>query len=387
MIRTGLDILAAESGVKLRGRRTGLLANPSSVTGDFRPAADVLSGCGANLICLFGPQHGWWGETQANMIEWESFTHPSLGIPVHSLYGAHREPQQEALRGLDLVVIDLPDIGARPYTYLWTALLMMRRCAEAGIAVLVVDRPNPLGGTAVEGPLLGDDFHSFVGLYPLSMRHGLTIGEALTMMNESEGAGCSLEIVKMEGWDRSMLFPETGLPWVPPSPNMPAPETAFVYPGIVMLEATNISEGRGTTRPFEVIGAPWIDPFEYAAALSKTGLEGIIFRPLRFKPTWDKYDETVCGGVQLHVTDPLLFSPVRCGAVTIATAATLYPEFFTWKEPPYEYEDLLAPIDILSGDSRLRETIDGNTRLEELFGEWKADEELFGQRRKPYLLY
>jgi uncharacterized protein YbbC (DUF1343 family) len=321
------------------------------------------------------------------MIEWEDFTHPTLGIPVHSLYGAHREPQREALEGLDLVVIDLPDVGARPYTYLWTALLMLRRCAEEGIGVLVLDRPNPIGGTSVEGPLLGDDFRSFVGLYPLLMRHGLTMGEALAMMNDSEGTGCDLEVVKMEGWKRPMLFPETGLPWIPPSPNMPTPGTALVYPGIVMLEATNLSEGRGTTKPFEIIGAPWIDPFDYAAALSEWGLEGIIFRPLRFEPTWDKYDETVCGGVQLHVNDPARFSPVRCGAAVIAVAAALYPEFFTWKEPPYEYEELLAPIDILSGDSLLRETIDAGGDLEELFGAWKTDEELFLKRREPYLLY
>jgi uncharacterized protein YbbC (DUF1343 family) len=347
----------------------------------------MLRSCGIRIERIFGPQHGVWGDTQANMIEWNGFTHPSLGVSVVSLYGERREPRPEELHGLECVVIDLPDVGARPYTYLWTSVLMMRSCAQSSIEVVVLDRPNPIGGEGVEGSLLRNECRSFVGLYPLPMRHGLTIGEALAMINAREGIRCDLHVVAMSGWKRKMHFAETGQPWVLPSPNMPNPGTALVYPGTVLLEGTNISEGRGTTRPFEIVGAPWIEPEILAEALASFELNGVSFRPLRFSPTWDKYEHSLCGGVQLHITDPSAFRPVRCGAALIATAARLYPQHFRWSEPPYEYEHNLPPIDVISGSAALRETVDAGGNLSPLFEAWRKDEERFEQERKPYLLY
>ena len=387
VVKTGCDIIGTESCRRLKGKRVGLLVNPASVTRTLRSTIDILLSNGIRLGRLFGPQHGLQGNTQANMIEWEGFTHPALGIPVYSLYGEHRAPSRQMLDGLECVVIDLPDVGARPYTYLWTSLLMIRACAESGIEVVVLDRPNPIGGATVEGMLLAEEYQSFVGLFPLPMRHGLTIGEALAMMNAKGAIGCELRVVKMEGWNRTMLFDDTALPWVFPSPNMPTLDTALVYPGTVMLEGTNISEGRGTTKPFEIIGAPWIEPHAFAAEVSAYGLRGVFFRPLHFSPTWDKYANELCGGIQVHVTDRKRFQPVRCGATIIATAKRLFARHFQWREPPYEYEFELPPIDIISGSPALRETIDSGSDLSSLFEAWEQDEKRFRAERKPFLLY
>lgn len=387
VVKTGCDTISTDSCRRLKGKRVGLLVNPASVTRRFQSTTDVLVSNGIRLERLFGPQHGLRGNTQANMIEWEGFTHPALGIPVYSLYGEHRAPSRQMLDGLECVVIDLPDVGARPYTYLWTSLLMMRECAKSGIEVVVLDRPNPIGGAAVEGMLLVEEYQSFVGLFPLPMRHGLTIGEALAMMNAQGAIGCELHTVKMEGWNRAMLFDDTTLPWVLPSPNMPTPDTALVYPGTVLLEGTNISEGRGTTKPFEIIGAPWIEPHAFAAEVTSHGLRGVSFRPLQFSPAWDKYAHELCGGIQVHVTDRKRFQPVRCGAAIIAAAKRLSPDSFRWKEPPYEYEFELPPIDVISGNPTLRETIDSGSDLSSLFEAWEQDEKRFRAERKPFLLY
>ncbi len=387
VVETGCDCMLGESCGSLAGKRVGLLANPASVARSLAPTLEVLLGCGVRVERIFGPQHGIRGDTQANMIEWEGFTDPSSGIPVHSLYGARRSPERGELDGLDCVVIDLPDVGARPYTYLWTSLLMTRACAAAGVEVVVLDRPNPIGGDAVEGALLDERFRSFVGLFPLPMRHGLTIGEALAMMNAREGAGCSLRVVRMRGWSRGMHFDETGQPWVLPSPNMPAPDTALVYPGTVLLEGTNLSEGRGTTKPFEIVGAPWIEPRPFAAALASSGLGGVAFRPLNFTPAWDKHANELCGGVQIHVTDRRAFRPVRCGAAILAAAARLHRGRFRWSDPPYEYEYGRPPIDIISGSAALREAIDAGDDLVRLFDGWRADEERFHADRERFLLY
>jgi uncharacterized protein YbbC (DUF1343 family) len=387
MIRTGCDILASENCARLSGLRTGLLSNPASVDGGLRHVIDIVGGSYARLSCLFGPQHGLKGDTQANMIEWRGYTHPRLGIPVHSLYGDSREPDAAVLEKLDAVVIDLPDIGARPYTYLWTAALMMRACAATGTKVVVLDRPCPIGGSRVEGSILDMAYASFVGLHPLPMRHGLTIGEALRLINGSGAARCELEIIEMEGWARGMYFGETGLPWVLPSPNIPTPETALVYPGMVLLEATNVSEGRGTTRPFEIMGAPWIDPEALAGRLAARCGGGAIFRPLDFRPAFDKYAGELCGGVQIHVTDRDSFNPVRCAALALGEIAVMYPGHFEWLPPPYEYERKLMPVDILSGDSSLRETIGRGEGVEGLFARWLDDERRFEREREPWLFY
>ncbi len=387
MVETGCDMISEESRAVLAGRRVGILVNPASVSRFLAPTLEVLLECGVRVERIFGPQHGIRGNTQANMIEWEGFTDPASGIPVHSLYGARRSPERGELDGLDCVVIDLPDVGARPYTYLWTSLLTMRACAAAGVEVVVLDRPNPIGGDAVEGALLDERFTSFVGLFPLPMRHGLTIGEALAMINSREGAGCSLRVVRMRGWSRGMHFDETGQPWVLPSPNMPAFDTALVYPGAVLLEGTNLSEGRGTTKPFEIVGAPWIEPRAFAAELASFGLGGVAFRPLHFTPAWDKFANELCGGVQIHVTDRRAFRPVRCGAAIVAAAAGLSRGRFRWSDPPYEYERDKPPIDIISGSAALRETIDAGDGLDRLFDDWRTDEERFRADRERFLLY
>ncbi|MBU8921654.1 MAG: DUF1343 domain-containing protein [Bacteroidales bacterium] len=391
MIRTGCDILATEGFLRLRGKKTGLLSNPASVCHDLTHIIDRSLENNIRLICLFGPQHGLKGDTQANMIEWEGYVHPKVSIPVHSLYGKTRVPTTEMLAGLDTVLIDLPDIGARPYTYIWTAALMVKECARLGISVMVADRPNPLGGTMVEGQVLSDEYRSFVGLYPLTLRHGMTIGEILSMINTTEDFGCDLEIVKMEGWTRDMSWNDTGQPWVLPSPNMPTPDTAIVYPGMVFLEATNISEGRGTTRPFEILGAPWIDGKKLAETILETGVEGAGFRPMEFIPAWDKYEKELCGGIQIHVTDPDVFRPVRTTTKLIQTIARLYPDRFEWLDPPYEYDEIHMPIDILSGGPQLRKAVDAaaaqTEELNTLFDLWGNDEEEFIKTRSPFLLY
>jgi uncharacterized protein YbbC (DUF1343 family) len=382
---TGCDILAGggleESAV------VGLLANAASVSSSFIHVKDIIADSSLDLSRIFGPQHGFTGHTQANMIEWEGYRDNSLGIPVYSLYGRARQPQPEMLEGLDTVIIDLPDIGARPYTYIWTALLMMQSCAAAGIKIVVLDRPNPVGGTKIEGPLLEKGFHSFVGLYPLPLRHGMTLGEILSMINSGSDRKCELEIVRMQGWERRMYFADTGLPWIPPSPNIPTPESALLYQGMVLLEGTNISEGRGTTKPFEIFGAPWIEPGELVSSLNSRRLPGAVFRPVLFQPTFDKYSCQNCGGAQIHVTDPELFQPVRCAVSVILAAATIYPERFRWTDPPYEYEEEKAPIDILYGADTLRKMIGEGGDLDTIAGSWGRGEREFAKKREEYLLY
>jgi uncharacterized protein YbbC (DUF1343 family) len=387
MVRTGCDILN-DGGYSLPvGAKVGLLANQSSVSSRLGHTAGIIDGSGSELACLFGPQHGPAGLTQANMIEWEGYTDPHFGIPVYSLYGETRSPLPVMLEGLDLVVVDLQDIGARPYTYIWTALLMMRACAAAGVGLIVLDRPNPIGGTEVEGPMLETGYESFVGLWPLPMRHGMTIGEILLAINGTDPDPCSLEIVKMEGWQRDMLFQGTALPWVMPSPNIPTPETALVYPGMVMLEGTNISEGRGTTRPFELTGAPWIDRMELTLALESAGVPGAAFRPALFRPTFDKYAGEDCGGTQIHITDPGTFRPVLCAVAILKAAAELYPDRFAWLDPPYEYEMEKLPIDILYGGPGLRESLAGGMTAEEISAGWDDELDRFLESRSGWLLY
>ena len=387
MVRTGCDILSGGKYALPTGARIGLLTNQASVSASLVHTADTIARSDAELACFFGPQHGLSGLTQANMIEWEGYTDPRLGIPVHSLYGETRSPLPETLEKLDIVLIDLQDVGARPYTYIWTALLMMRACAVAGIDMIVLDRPNPLGGIEVEGPVLEGGYESFVGLWPLPLRHGMTIGEILLGINREESEPCALEIIKMKGWKRDMLFNDTGLPWVMPSPNMPTPDTALVYPGMVLLEGTNISEGRGTTRPFELSGAPWIDPLEFSFALGATGVPGAVFRPAVFGPTFDKYAGEECGGVQVHVTDPASYRPVLCAVAVIRAAAELYPDSFAWLDPPYEYETEKLPIDIIYGGPGLREGIGGGMTAEDIASSWKRPLDRFLESRAGLLIY
>ncbi|MDO9693849.1 MAG: DUF1343 domain-containing protein [Candidatus Latescibacteria bacterium] len=377
-ILTGLDVLVERDFAPLRGRRVGLLCHPASVDGRLRHAAPLLRAApGADLRCLFGPQHGLRGETQDNMVEWRGFADPATGLPAYSLYGEHRKPTAAMLADLDLLVIDLQDVGARYYTFIWTMLLCLEACSEQGKAVLVLDRPNPLGD-AREGNVLDPAFRSFVGLEPLPMRHGLTIGELARLFRRRRGLDVDLTVIGCRGLDPGAWFDETGLPWVLPSPNMPTLDTAAVYPGMCLLEGTELSEGRGTTRPFEIFGAPWLVPERLADRLADDDLPGVRLRPLHFEPTFQKHHGRLCGGLQLHVTDRRAFRPVLTAVAVLCAARALWPDDFRWKEPPYEYETVKPPIDILAGGRGLREGVDAGAAPRDLVGGWDAELRRFG---------
>ena len=351
-VRLPIDHLDELWPAKLRGARVGALLHPASVSATLVHSSRILERHNGELFKLaafFGPQHGFLGQTQDNMIEWQGYVHPRLGIPVYSLYGEHREPSAEMLRGLDVLLVDLQDIGTRYYTFIWTLYLVMKACAAAGVHVVVCDRPNPINGVTTEGPMLNPDYRSFVGLHPLPVRHAQTIGELARQFRDEAFANCELTVLPMAGWKRAMWFDETGLRWVMPSPNMPTLETAAVYAGMCLLEGTNISEGRGTTRPFEIFGAAFIDGEELACSLNASGLPGVYFRENYFQPTFHKFAGELCGGAQLHVTDRDVFQPFATGLAIIRHIRERYPNYFEWKPPPYEYEYHRLPIEVLLG--------------------------------------
>lgn len=363
----GIDRLLTDHTHLIRGRRIGLLCNQATVTTSFVPLLDALLSRSRELECevvaVFGPQHGIWGHTQDNMIEWEGYSDPRTGLPFYSLYGERREPQPNWLEGIDLFVADLPDIGSRYYTFIWTLGLCMRACERADIPVLVLDRPNPIGGARAEGFVLNPEFSSFVGLHPMPQRHGMTLGEIAQMFFQTGFARPELEVLRVVGWDRADFLDRTGIPWVMPSPNMPCLETALVYPGACLIEGTLLSEGRGTTRPFEIVGAPYIDGWRLAETLNRIGLPGVVFRPYQFLPTFQKHHDKVCQGVFTHVTDRQAFRPVLTTAALLLEVAQAYPDDFGWLPPPYEYEVERMPIDILAGHSFLREAVEGRGNL------------------------
>lgn len=337
---------------ELRGASIGALLHPASITATFEPTLRVLereNGKLFRLAALFGPQHGFRGETQDNMIEWSSYEDPRLRIPVHSLYGQHREPTAEMLDGLDVLLIDLQDIGTRYYTFIWTLFLCMQACERAGVRVVVLDRPNPINGIDIEGPLLNIEYRSFVGLHSIPVRHAKTIGELAKQFREERFRNCALTVLPMHRWERGMWFDQTGLPWIMPSPNMPTLDTATVYGGMCLLEGTNISEGRGTTRPFEVFGAPWIEPETLTAELNRRRLPGVHFRETFFQPTFNKFAGEICGGAQLHVINRGSFRPFQTGIEVIRCIRRIGAKFFQWKQPPYEYEYERLPIEVLLG--------------------------------------
>ena len=336
--------------------------NQASVDRRLQSAAEVLSEAyPSRLTSLFSPQHGPWGAQQANMIESPHDRHPVLGIPIHSLYSETRRPTPGMLDGLECLVVDLQDVGTRVYTFTWTVTYCLEACAEAGIPVVILDRPNPLGGNEVEGPRLDPRFASFVGRAAIPMRHGLTIAELSLYLNQAMQIDAEIEVVPMRGWSREMQFDDTGRPWIPPSPNLPTLQSVRLYPGQVLLEGTNLSEGRGTTTPFELVGAPFIDEFALASRLQEHGLPGVEFRPCRFRPGWDKWAGCDCGGVALHVVDVGEFRPCRTTLEVMATVKALWPDRFEWSQPPYEYETEKMPIDILSGSDQLRERLDAGS--------------------------
>jgi uncharacterized protein YbbC (DUF1343 family) len=347
-----LDHLSELWPNKFRGARIGALLHPASVSSNVEHASRILerhSGDLFHLAAFFGPQHGFLGQTQDNMVEWKSYEHPRLHIPVHSLYGEYREPTAEMLRGLDVLLIDLQDIGSRYYTFVWTLYLSMRACETCGIAVVVLDRPNPINGVTTEGPILDPNYTSFVGMHPLLVRHGRTIGELAQQFRDEAFPNCEVSVLPIKQWERAMWFDQTGLPWVMPSPNMPTLDTATVYPGMCLFEGTNISEGRGTTRPFEIFGAPFIDAEKLCTVLNNQKLPGVFFRENYFQPTFQKFAGQLCGGAQIHVIDRECFQPFQTGLEIIRKIRAFYRDQFAWKQPPYEYETEKLPVEILLG--------------------------------------
>jgi uncharacterized protein YbbC (DUF1343 family) len=345
-----LDHLSELWPEKFRGAHIGALLHPASVSAKLEHASRILERHGGNLFRLsvfFGPQHGFLGQTQDNMVEWKSYEHPRFRIPVYSLYGEHREPTADMLKDVDVLLVDLQDIGARYYTFIWTMYLCMRACEKAGIEVVVLDRPNPITGVTTEGPLLDPNYKSFVGLHPIPVRHAKTIGELARQFRDEAFPQCRLSILPMKSWDRQMWLDQTGLPWVMPSPNMPTLDTATVYPGMCLLEGTNISEGRGTTRPFEIFGAPFIEAERLCRELNASKLPGVFFRENYFQPTFHKFASELCSGAQLHIIDRNAFQPFQTGIEIIRMLRKL--EQFAWKQPPYEYEWKRLPIEVLIG--------------------------------------
>ncbi len=349
----------------LRGKRLGALLHPASIDANLHHTLETLLALNGNcfqLSALFGPQHGIKGHTQDNMIEWEGSTDPELGIPVYSLYGKTREPSAEMLSHIDVLFVDMQDVGARYYTFIWTLFLCMKACEKANIPVIVLDRPNPIGNE-VEGPLLDLNYSSFVGLWKLPIRHGKTIGEIAKQFQAECFPHSELYVMEMDGYQPGMWFDETGLPWVMPSPNMPTLDTATVYPGMCLFEATNVSEGRGTTRPFELFGAPFIDAPKLVHYLNGLKLPGVYFRENYFMPTFHKGAGQICGGAQIHVTDRNIFKPFDTAIRILRYLFHVYPSDFAWKAPPYEYEFEKLPIDILLGSGTFRRDLIENGEL------------------------
>ena len=386
-VTLGIERLLGAERRLIEGRRVGLVCNPASIDRGFQHSVDLIMGDPrVTLGAIFGPQHGFRADLQDNMIETPHAQDARRQVPIYSLYSEVREPSSEMLAGLDALVIDIQDVGTRVYTFIYTMANCMRAAARHRLPVIVCDRPNPVNGRDIEGNLLDEAYASFVGQFPMPMRHGMTIGELAQLFNGAFGIGCNLHVVKMEGWRREMFYDETALPWILPSPNMPTLDTAVVYPGAVLFEGTQLSEGRGTTRPFELIGAPWIDGEALAGAMNARRVPGVHFRPVFFEPTFQKHAKKTCGGVQLHVTDRDAFRPLRAAVELIAEFQAQDPSRFAWREPPYEYEHDKMPIDILYGSPALREAIASGT-VDRLVAGWARDEEQFKQVRAPYLLY
>ena len=371
----------------LQGRTIGLVCNPASIDASFRHVVDRAAAGGVEVGAIFGPQHGFHSDLQENMIESPHARDARRNVPVYSLYSETREPTAEMLAGLDALVIDLQDVGTRIYTYIYTMANCMVAARKHGLPVIVCDRPNPIGGDTVEGPMLHSGFESFVGQFPIPMRHGMTIGELARLFNDRFGINAKLEVVKMQNWSRDLYADATGQPWVLPSPNIPTLEAAIVYPGTVLLEGTNISEGRGTTKPFELVGAPWAEPQTISNALNGLGLPGVQFRPAMFEPTFHKHAAKSCGGCQIHVTNRATFRAVETGVAVIAAFRAAGPGGFEWRNPPYEYEHVKPPIDILYGSSALRDGLERGETAATLAAAAAAETAEFADVREKYLLY
>lgn len=395
---TGLEVLLGEKLDLLAGRRVGVLCHPASVDSHVVHIVDALAAAKVKLTRLLGPEHGIRGEAQ-DMIGVGGERDGRTGIPVVSLYGDSVEslaPSPEVLADMDVLVVDLQDVGARYYTFIWTMALCMQGAARAGISVIVLDRPNPIGGTAIEGGEVRPGAESFVGLGSIPIRHGLTIGEVARLVAAgmpwggerfAQPLACDLQVVAMRGWRRGDHFAATSLPWVLPSPNLPTPDTALVYPGLCLIEGTNVSEGRGTTRPFEIIGAPFIDGYRLAERLAADRLPGVRFRPLTFRPTFHKFAGQVCGGVQIHVVDRAAFRPYLSGVAILRALFALGGDAFRWRTERYEFVSDRPAIDLLTGGDEVRRGIEAGKSIDELRATWSEAEAAFAERRRGILLY
>ena len=384
----GLEIFLQNPPAWAATASLGLLCHPPSVDRTFQPAPELVAHrFPGRLQMLFSPQHGLKGEKQDNMISSPDFEDPLLKIPVVSLYGPRLDPPREALDKIDVLLVDLQDVGTRVYTYGATLAKVMAAAGKIGVKVVVLDRPNPIGGLQVEGNLLRPDWASFVGPYPLPMRHGFTLGELARYYNATQGLGSDLEVIPARGWRRGDYFDATDLPWIMPSPNLPTLEAVIVYPGQVLLEGTNLSEGRGTTRPFELFGAPFLEPRRLLHELRAIPLPGVVLREVAFEPTFHKWAGEPCHGFQLHVTERLAFKPYYTTLALLWVIRRLYPEQFDWRQPPYEYETERLPIDLLTGDAAIRAGLDGGRPLVELEASWQPDLQIFIETSRQFWLY
>ncbi len=382
-VKTGLDVLLAEGLAMLRGRRVGLVTNPTGVTHDLTPNVTALLDAGVNVVALFGPEHGFDSSVQDALAVGEE-RDEATGLTIHSLYGVTEKPTPEMLAGLDMLLFDVQDVGVRFYTYPWTMALCMAAAAENGLPIVVLDRPNPIRGDVCEGPVLLHGFESFVGMYPVPLRYGLTIGELAGLLNQEFKIDADLMVVKMQGWRRGMWYGDTGLPWVQPSPNLPTLDTTVVYPGTCLVEGTTLSEGRGTTRPFELIGAPWLDGARLAAILNSRGLPGVRFRAAAFTPTFDKFSSGLCRGVQVHVVDRARIRPIETGLHLLSAAREVAPDDFAWRPA---IDDRRLHFDLLIGNAWVREALDEGVPVADIVARWQPDLERWRELQRRYVLY
>ncbi len=386
-VNLGLENLKHCPPPALQGCRLGLLANPASVDSQFTHALAAISGLfPGQLTAIFSPQHGFYAEKQDNMIESDHGMEPDLNIPIYSLYSSTRTPDYRMLADIDTLVVDIQDVGTRVYTFIYTISLCMEAAARMNKQVVVLDRPNPIGGCQVEGNVLDPSAASFVGRFPIPMRHGMTVGEICQFFNQEFSLGCDLTIVPMTGWKRSMYWQDTGLTWIPPSPNLPTPLSCMVYPGQVIFEGTNISEGRGTTLPFELFGAPFMDTSQMGPVLNRM-VSGAWFRPVWFQPTSGKWQDQVCKGFHIHVTDKTAFKPYAASLLALQLIIRYHPDAFAFKQPPYEYEYERLPMDLILGDKTIRECVTALADIKTLEDCWQRDLSTFKAISRNYYLY
>lgn len=388
-VKTGLENLIESSRPDLEKKRLGLLCNPASVNFGLRHARDLLNGRFPGQVkALFSPQHGFFAEKQDNMIESDHLKDPKLGVPIFSLYGETRIPTQEMFEPIDILLVDLVDVGTRVYTFFHTVSYCLEAARKYGKKIIVLDRPNPVNGLSVEGNMLDPSFSSFVGRYPIPMRHGLTLGELSLFINKRFKIECELEVVKISGWRRDMYHEDSGLPWVAPSPNLPTPLSATVYPGQVIFEGTNLSEGRGTTQPFELFGAPYLDTKAIMEIIGgPDAIPGTFLRPVIFEPTSNKWRETACKGFQIHVTDRNTYNAYETSLTLLQAIIHSSGNAFQWKKPPYEYEFEKLPIDLIIGSREIRMKVEAMEPLSEIFDAFKPDIERFREESRPFWLY